>query len=60
MRVIIKKDYLLLCKWTAFYILQRIRAYNPTPDNPFVLGLPTGSTPVGVYKLLIEYYNSSK
>ena len=31
-------------------------AANPTADKPFVLGLPTGSSPLGMYKHLIELY----
>ncbi|MCR5761950.1 MAG: glucosamine-6-phosphate deaminase [Treponema sp.] len=54
MRVIIKKDYDECAKWTADYIAGRIYRAEPTEANPFVLGLPTGSTPLGVYRRLIE------
>ena len=54
MRVIIKKDYDDCALWTANYICNRISDFNPTKENPFVLGLPTGSTPIGVYKELIK------
>lgn len=40
--------------WAANHIITRINSFNPTPENPFVLGLPTGSTPLETYKLLIE------
>jgi len=56
MRVIIKKNYDSCAKWTADYIAQRINAFAPTEQKPYVLGLPTGSTPLGVYKRLIELY----
>ncbi len=54
MRLIIKKDYDECAKWTADYIAGKIYKASPTEDKPFVLGLPTGSTPLGVYKRLIE------
>lgn len=42
--------------WAAVHIAKEILKYNPTPDNPFVLGLPTGGTPLGMYKRLIQFY----
>ncbi len=52
MRVIIQPDYDSISKWTAGYIASRINKFAPTSDKPFVLGLPTGSSPVGTYKEL--------
>lgn len=49
MRVIIEKDYDLLSRWAAEYVISRINAAKPTADKPFVLGLPTGSSPIGMY-----------
>jgi glucosamine-6-phosphate deaminase len=60
MRVIIKEDYSTCAEWAANHIVHRITAYGPTPDKPFVLGLPTGSTPLGVYKELIRLYKAGK
>lgn len=54
MRLIIEPDYQNVSKWTANYITSKILAANPTKEKPFVLGLPTGSSPLGVYKQLIE------
>ena len=54
MRVIIKNNYKECAKWTADYIAGKIHSASPTPEKPFVLGLPTGSTPLGVYERLIE------
>jgi glucosamine-6-phosphate deaminase len=34
----------------ADYIVNKIKAYDPTPDKPFLLGLPTGSSPMPVYE----------
>lgn len=42
--------------WAAAYVAKKILEFNPTPERPFVLGLPTGSTPVKMYKKLIELY----
>lgn len=56
MRLIIKKDYDACAKWTADYIAGKIYSAVPTEEKPFVLGLPTGSTPLGVYKRLVELY----
>lgn len=54
MRIIIKKDPNEVGKWTAAYIAGRIRNSNPTPQKPFVLGLPTGSSPIPTYKEFIR------
>lgn len=60
MRVIIKEDYLQLCNWAAEYIVTVINEFQPAPDKKFVLGLPTGSSPIGVYNELIQLYNQKK
>ena len=54
MKIVINKTYDEISSWTAGYIAQRINNFNPTPENPFVLGLPTGSSPLGTYNKLIE------
>jgi len=56
MRVIIRDDYESVSNWVATYIKSRILAFDPTPQKPFVLGLPTGSSPLGTYKKLVEFY----
>lgn len=60
MRLIIREDAEATSAYVANYIIDRIKAYNPTPQNPFVLGLPTGSSPLGVYKNLVEQYKAGK
>ena len=60
MKLVIHKNYEELSQWAANHIAEKINQYNPTPENPFVLGLPTGSTPIGTYKALIELYKSGK
>ena len=54
MRVIIQPDYQSVSKWAAHYVAAKIKAANPTPEKPFVLGCPTGSSPLGMYKELID------
>ena len=46
MRVIIESDYQALSQWAANYVASKINAANPTPEKPFVLGCPTGSSPL--------------
>lgn len=46
-------------QYTAAYIVGRIRSFEPTANRPFVLGLPTGSTPLSTYKHLISAYQSA-
>ena len=54
MRLIIEPNYEQLSKWAANYVAAKINAAQPTAEKPFVLGLPTGSSPLGMYKHLIE------
>lgn len=54
MRVIIEPDYAAMSKWAANYVAKRIKEANPTPEKPFKLGCPTGSSPLGLYKELIN------
>ena len=54
MRLIIQPDYNMVSKWTANYVAKQIIDFKPTPKKPFVLGLPTGSSPIGMYKELIK------
>lgn len=42
--------------WAARYVARRIRTFQPGPDRPFVLGLPTGGTPLPMYKELIRLH----
>ena len=53
MRLIIEQNYEQLSKWAAEHVIERINSFNPTPDHKFVLGLPTGSSPIkDMYVLL--------
>ncbi len=60
MRLIIQADYEKLSKWTAHYIAHTINEFSPRPGKPFVLGLPTGSSPMGTYRHLVSLVKSKK
>ena len=47
-------------KWSAAHIVKRINDFNPSEDRPFVLGLPTGGTPLATYKALIEMHKAGE
>jgi glucosamine-6-phosphate deaminase len=57
MRLIILKNYEELSFLGAGYIAERILSPR---DRPFVLGLPTGSTPLGIYRELIRIYREGR
>ena len=60
MRIIIKKDPSEVGDWAATYIIGKIKKANPTKENPFVLGLPTGSSPLPVYQEFIKRYKKGE
>ncbi|MBW7982611.1 glucosamine-6-phosphate deaminase [Enterobacillus tribolii] len=46
--------------WSARHIVNRINKFKPTAERPFVLGLPTGGTPLQTYKRLIELHQAGE
>ncbi|WP_147818808.1 glucosamine-6-phosphate deaminase [Salidesulfovibrio onnuriiensis] len=42
--------------WAARYVARRIRLFEPGPERPFVLGLPTGGTPLPMYGELVRMH----
>ena len=60
MRVIIEPNYDLMSQWAANHVIERINAAKPTAEKPFVLGLPTGSSPIGMYRALVKAYQEGK
>ena len=60
MRVIIKDTSAEVAQWAARLIVDEINAKAAKTDAPFVLGLPTGSTPLQTYKELIRLYEAGE
>ena len=60
MRVIIEKNYDELSRWAANHVVETINKFAPTAERPFVLGLPTGSSPMGMYAALVEAVKEGK
>ena len=58
MRLILKETSKEVAVWAANHIVERINAHKG--PKPFVLGLPTGSTPLGTYRELIEMHKAGK
>ncbi|MGB9747944.1 MAG: glucosamine-6-phosphate deaminase [Bacteroidales bacterium] len=59
MRILIFDDYKKLSHWVAHYVCAKINA-QATHQKPFVLGLPTGSSPIGTYQAMVELYKQKK
>jgi glucosamine-6-phosphate isomerase len=61
MRLIINENKVDCGDWASKHIVMRINTFVPTEERPkFVLGLPTGSTPIPTYKALIEMYKAAQ
>lgn len=60
MRVIIEKDYDGMSRWAAEHVIERINSYSHPDGRKFVLGLPTGSSPVGMYRELVKAYRQGR
>lgn len=57
---IIGMAYLVKRRDAANVSSDRINTFAPTKEHPFVLGLPTGSSPIQIYKLLVTAYKTGK
>lgn len=60
MRLIIEDNSDLVAKWAADHIITRIKEKAEKTDRPFVLGLPTGSTPLKTYQELIRRHKAGE
>ena len=60
MRLVIMDDSKAVGEWSAKYIKKRINDFAPNQNRYFVLGLPTGSTPLSTYKKLIEFHKKGE
>eukprot|EP01112_Ceratiomyxa_fruticulosa_P015671 TRINITY_DN463_c0_g1_i12.p1 TRINITY_DN463_c0_g1~~TRINITY_DN463_c0_g1_i12.p1 ORF type:complete len:265 (-),score=56.41 TRINITY_DN463_c0_g1_i12:85-879(-) len=60
MRLIIRDTPEEVSEYVAVYVRDRINHFRPTAERPFVLGLPTGSSPIGTYKRLVEMHKKGE
>ncbi|KAH9578976.1 Glucosamine/galactosamine-6-phosphate isomerase [Trypanosoma melophagium] len=60
MRIVISKDDDAVADYVSEYIIGMIRDFSPTKDRPFVLGLPTGDSPLKTYQRLIQAYREGR
>jgi glucosamine-6-phosphate deaminase len=60
MRIIIEPTAAEVAQWTARYIAAKINRNNRSGSQPFVLGLPTGASPIGTYVELVKLYREGK
>src|SRR6185295_9010028 len=60
MRLVIRPNYETVSQWVADYVCRRINEFDPGPGRPFVLGLPTGSSPIGTYRKLVEHHRAGR
>jgi glucosamine-6-phosphate deaminase len=60
MHLIIRDDKEAASLYVANLVVERIKKFAPTSTRPFVLGLPTGSSPLGVYRILVEKYKTGE
>ncbi|KAK9674964.1 Glucosamine-6-phosphate isomerase (Glucosamine-6-phosphate deaminase) (GNPDA) (GlcN6P deaminase), partial [Basidiobolus ranarum] len=60
MRLIVRDDASKVSQYIAEYIKHRILEFNPTEERPFVIGLPTGGSPVQVYRRLVEFHKAGE
>ena len=58
MRLIIENTPKEVAQWAANYIIEQIKNKEQYTSSPFVLGLPTGSTPLETYKELIRRHKA--
>lgn len=60
MRIIIQPTAEAMSNWAATYIANKVNKSRSNPQKPFVLGLPTGSTPIGTYQHLVQLHKQGK
>lgn len=60
MRILIFENQHSLSKWIAHYIVRKINLAKPSKEKPFVLGLSTGTSLIGIYSELVSLYDEGK
>ena len=58
MRLLISKHG--VGRWAAHYLMRKLLQFKPSSTKPFILGLPTGSTPLSMYEELIKLNQAKK
>jgi len=58
MRLLILQDYERASRWAANYIAEKINTYKKGKN--FILGLPTGSSPLGIYAEFVKMCKAGK
>ncbi|KAK7195798.1 glucosamine-6-phosphate isomerase [Novymonas esmeraldas] len=60
MRIVISDTAEQVAEYASEYVIKSINNFRPTADRPFVLGLPTGGTPLQTYQRLIVAYREGR
>lgn len=60
MKVVFLDNTDQVAQWVSGYIIWKINSFKPTISRPFLLGLPTGSSPIKTYKNLIKSYQDGQ
>ena len=60
MRIVIKDTADGVADYVAEYVIKRITDFHPSESRPFVLGLPTGGTPVKTYQRIIQAFREGR
>lgn len=60
MRMVILDDKNAVAEWSARYVRKKILSFQPGPGRFFVLGLPTGGTPLGMYQRLVQFHKAGE
>jgi glucosamine-6-phosphate deaminase len=60
MRIVICDTPDKVATYTSEYVIKSINDFKPTADRPFVLGLPTGGTPLKTYQKLIVAFREGR
>eukprot|EP01012_Entosiphon_sulcatum_P059779 TRINITY_DN8435_c0_g1_i1.p1 TRINITY_DN8435_c0_g1~~TRINITY_DN8435_c0_g1_i1.p1 ORF type:complete len:277 (-),score=45.20 TRINITY_DN8435_c0_g1_i1:8-817(-) len=60
MRLVIRSSADEVAEFVAEHIRRRITSFAPTKERPFVLGLPTGASPLKTFARLVSFYKEGR
>ncbi|CBH18771.1 glucosamine-6-phosphate isomerase, putative [Trypanosoma equiperdum] len=60
MRIVISPDDEAVADYVSEYIIKKIIDFGPSSERPFVIGLPTGSSPLKTYQRLVKAYRDGR